>query len=103
MKPCRTTILLSCTLNSTRAIRLLGRSLRTSHSPSPNRTAQRHADRPAVLDPHQVLPNRVALLFIEAAQPVSHNLAARSGAVEHDRDLAGPVNPHAALYIVHAP
>ena len=35
-----------------------------------HRPAERHADRPSVLNPHEVLPDGVPVPFVEAVQPI---------------------------------
>src|SRR3954468_22775488 len=66
------------------------------------RAAQRHADRPAILNPHQVLTDGVAIAVVEIAQPVADRFDPASRAIKHDRDLAWRLS-HAALYMVHVP
>src|SRR5947209_15440078 len=66
------------------------------------RAAQRHADRPAILNPHQVLTDGVAIPIVQIAQPVADRFDPTSRAIEHDRNLAWRVS-HAGSYIVHGP
>src|SRR5712671_5053840 len=67
------------------------------------RAAQRHADRPAILNPHQVLTDGIAIPIVQIAQPVADSFDPTPRAIEHDRNLAWRVSGHAGLYIVHVP
>jgi hypothetical protein len=81
MRPCRT-------LNRTRAIRLLGSDVRTSHKPSPS-AAKRHTYRPAVLNAHEVEAHGLAVDVVQTPQPVPHDLSPAMRAVKHDGYLVG--------------
>ena len=61
MNPCSTPIRPSVTKNISRAIRLFASLLRTSHSPAPERSAQRHCNRPSDLHGREVGPDRLAI------------------------------------------
>jgi hypothetical protein len=95
MRPC-------CTLNRTRAIRLLGNDVHTSHKPSPS-AAKRHTHWPAVLNAHEVEAHGLTVDLGQAPQPVPHDLRAALRAVKHDRYLVGAATWHYALYNVHVP
>jgi hypothetical protein len=74
-------------LNSTRAIRLLGSDVRTSHRPSPSArqsgipTGQRYA--------HEVEADGLTVRVVQAPQPVSHDLSPAVRAVKHDGYFVG--------------
>lgn len=91
-----------CTLKRTRAIRLLGSDVRTSHKPSPS-AAKRHTHRPAVLNAHKVEAHGLAVGLIQTSQPVAHELGPALRAVKHDGDLVGTTTWHPALCNVHVP
>jgi hypothetical protein len=39
-------------------------------------TAERHPNRPSELNPHEVLPDRIPIAFVQTAQPIAHDLGA---------------------------
>jgi hypothetical protein len=84
INPCTTPIRPSSTKNSNRAIRRLGRRLRTSHRPSPQRPAQRHADRPAELHGGEVDADRAPVFGRKVSQPLKHRLRSARRAIEND-------------------
>jgi len=63
----------------------------------PQGAAERHTDRPAILDAHQIKANCVSVLFIESSEPIPNDLTTAARPVEHDRYLARIVTCHAAL------
>src|SRR4029077_16478965 len=71
------------------------------HLPQPvaQRTAQPHPDRPVMLNPHQVLPEAIAVGLGKPAQPIAHYLAAARRSVEDHRQLARRINRHPASYM----
>jgi hypothetical protein len=70
-----------------------------SHFPQTiaHRTAKRHSNRPSVLNSHQVLPDCVAVTFLQATEPASYYFPACGGSVKDDRHLAWPVSGHIDL------
>ena len=82
MRPC-------CTLNRTRAIRLLGSDVRTSHKPSPSARQSGIPHRPAVLNAHEVEAHGLAVDVVQTPQPVPHDLSPAVRAIKHDGYLVG--------------
>jgi hypothetical protein len=65
-------------------------------------SAKRHPDWPSELNPHEVLPDRVPITFLQRSKPIPHDLGPGRRGVENDRRLPRPVS-HRDLYIVHVP
>jgi hypothetical protein len=85
MNPCKSTMRPSQMQNSTRAMRPSVMSLRTSHSPPAEWSAQRHSDGPGELYILDVLADDLAIVIAERLEPFASWLSAGRQLIEGGR------------------